>query len=583
MDTSTQSTGGPHPEEVAGRWPYRPNVRGLRHFAATGHYLGAHAAFSILEAGGNAIDAGVAAGMVEAVVQPDQVNFAGVAPIIIYLAQPQQVLSISGLGTWPKAATCEFFAKTFGPIVPEGLMRTVVPAAPATWIFALRRFGTLRFADVVKPALDLARNGFPIHEFTAAEIRKRAAHYGRWDENARIYLPSGRPPEPGEIFLQHDLARTLQYMVDQEDSVLSHGRDAALQAAHDAFYRGDIAAAIVRHHRTHGGLMTAEDMASYEPKIEEPATVRYKGLDVYTCGFWTQGPVLLQALNILSGFDLKTMGHNSADYLHVVAESLKLAFADREAFYGDPDFVPVPGAQLLSKAYADERRKLIRRDTAWPEMPPAGNGAGVAPEESGSAIMPSADTSYVCTMDRQGNIFTASPSDPSYDTEVIPGTGLCPSSRGSQSRAIPTHPSCVAPGKRPRLTPNPVLAFENGRPRYALGTPGGDVQPQAILQAFLAMETFGLDPQNAVEAPRAISRSFPDSFAPHAYYPGELNIEQRVPNAVGQELARRGHGVKWWPARTSRAGSVCATAFNPTDGSFAIGADYRRISYALGW
>lgn len=581
----------PHPEELEGNWPHRSTIRGTRHAAVCGHYLSAQAAFSVLEAGGNAIDAGVAAGLVEGVVQPDQVNIAGVAPILVYLAEAGAVVTISGLGGWPKAARCELFEREYKGTIPEGILRTVVPAAPAAWLMALERYGTMTFGEVADFAIRLARDGFPIHAFTAAEIRKRADHYRRWPSNAAIFLPKGQHPEPGDLFVQADLGRTLQYLADSEKSAAKRGRAAGLKAVYDAFYRGDVAAAMVDFHRAEGGLLTLDDLAEFRVSIEPSTRLEFGGKEVHTCGFWSQAPVLLQALSLLAGFDLRNLGHNSAQYVHVVAEALKLSFADRERFYGDPRFVDVPAAALLSADYAAARRSLIRSEMAWPEMPPAGDpsSAGavgsvqVRPLPAAEGLEPVPDTSYVCTVDSKGNIFSASPSDPSYNTVVIPGLGLCPSSRGCQSWADSSHPSSVAPGKRPRLTPMPALALEDRRPYLAFGTPGGDVQPQAMLQVFLNIAVFGMDPQVAVEAPRFVSRSMPDSFEPHSYFPGQLNLESRLPRSVGDSLSEWGHDVQWWPERTSRAGGVCALQFDRIAGVFHAGADFRRMGYALGW
>ena len=559
--------------------------------AVAGHYLAAQAAFAVLEAGGNAIDAGVAGGITEAIVESDQVNFAGVAPILMYLAERDEVITINGLGAWPKAASCELFQKEHGGTIPEGLLRAVAPAAPAAWIAALEHFGTMSFGEVAGTALHLARDGFPIHHFTAAEIAKRADHYRRWKQNAEIYLPDGRPPRAGELFVQTDLGRTLQYLVDEETAAAGNGRVAGLHAARDAFYRGDIAAAIVAYHRDNGGLLSAQDMADFRVEIEPPARAKFYDTEAYTCGFWSQGPVLLQTLNLLEGYDLAGLGHNSAAYIHTLVEALKLCFADREHYYGDPRFVSVPERGLLSAAYAACRRELIRDDAAFPDMPPAGDPnrpaalsvTSVPPAPAHSSSPPGPDTSYVCTVDGTGNVFSVSPSDPSYDMQVIPGTGLCPSSRGTQSWVDPDHPSCIAPGKRPRLTPMPALALRDGRPAFAFGTPGGDVQPQAMLQAFLNVVVFGMDPQSAVEAPRFVTRSFPDSFTPHNHYPGKLYLEGRIGRETEKALASLGHGVERWPDRTSRAGGMCLLAIEVETGILHAGADGRRAAYAVGW
>jgi gamma-glutamyltranspeptidase/glutathione hydrolase len=307
---------------------------------------------------------------------------------------------------------------------------------------------------------------------------------------------------------------------------------------------------------------------------------------MYACDAWCQGPVLPQMLNVLKGFDLKGMGHNSLDYAHVVTEAIKLAFADRERYYGDPRFVKVPVDTLLSDAYADARRAMLRPDRAWPQMPPFGAIPGFEERDAPAPTLESAsvgahDTSYVCVMDKDGNVFSATPSDPSYDTPVIPGTGLCPSSRGSQSWADPAHASSVAPGKRPRLTPSPALALLPDGSPMPIGTPGGDVQAQAMLQVFLNMTVFGMNPQQAVEAPRFASYSFPDSFEPHSYSPGVLHVEDRVPQSVRSGLAARGHKVEDWPAFVWRAGAVCV--LRKDRGVISAGADPRRACYALGW
>ncbi len=589
MTTTSSYLYGPHEEERQGLWPHRPTVRGTRHVCVAGHYLAAQAGFAILEAGGNAVDAGVGAGIVESVVESDQVNFAGVAPIMIYLAESREVVTISGVGTWPMAATCEYFQQEHQGAIPEGLLRTVVPAAPAAWIEALRRFGTMTFAEVTHAAIRLARDGFPLHPYTAAEIRRHEEFYRRWPANAAIYLPGGRPPEPGQLFVQQELGGTLQFLADAEAAAAARGREAGLQAVHDAFYRGDVADAIVKYHRENGGLLKAEELAGFQVEIESPERTRFGDKEICTCGFWSQGPVLLQALNLLEGSDLSALGHNSAAYIHTLAEALKLAFADRHFYYGDPRLVDVPAKRLLSEQYARQRRALIREEQAWPEMPPPGDlgrelpPSLLAPARAVEGEGADLDTTFVCTADRHGNVFTVSPSDPSYDMEVVPGTGLAPSSRGSQSWTDPHHPSSVAPGKRPRLTPNPAMVLRDGRPWLAFGTPGGDVQPQAMLQVLLNIAVFGMEPQTAVEAPRFVTRSHPDSFSPHRSFPGQLNLEGRIPATVGEVLAAKGHDVQWLPDRTARTGGVCAIRFDQETGIFHAGADFRRAGYALGW
>jgi len=568
--------------------PFRPVVTGTRHMISAGHHAAAHAGFTVLEAGGNAIDAGVAAGIALGVLQTDRVNFAGVAPIMIYLAQSREVITIDGLGTWPRAASIDVFNREYGGKMPPGILRTVIPAAPYAWITALERFGTMSFGEVAAAAIRLARDGFAMHWFMAEYLDEHQDDYRQWPSSAEVFLPGGVPPQVGDLFVQRDLARTLQYMADQEAAHAGGGRVAGLKAARDAFYRGDIAGAIADYHRAHGGWVTREDMAEYQVSFEPPLRTKFEGVDLFTCGPWCQGPVLAQALQIVAGFDVRALGHNSAQYIHVLTEALKLAFADRHCYYGDPKFVDVPIDVLMSPTYADERRRRIDPARAAPGMPPAGearDGARVQPlpPPAHGEPAPMADTSYVCAVDRHGNAFSSTPSDGSSATPVIPGTGLCPSSRGSQSWCDPRHPAALAPGKRPRLTPSPALVLRDGKACMPFGTPGNDIQPQAMLQVFLNVHAFGMDVQSAIEAPRFASYSYPSSSEPHAYHAGRLNIEGRIPRATGEALQKLGHDVKRWPELEWRAGAVCAIRVNPQTGILEGGADPRRPAYALGW
>jgi gamma-glutamyltranspeptidase/glutathione hydrolase len=568
----------------------RPCMQGTTHAVSSGHYLATQAAFEILEAGGNAADAGVTACIVMAVVQSDFVNVAGVAPMMIYSAGRGTVETIAGLGTWPSQANAHFFNGNHGGQIPDGLLRTVVPAAPAAWVQALRTHGTMSFADVSKVAIRCARDGFVMYPLMAETIAMFQDKYRRWPSSAAVYLPGGAPPRPGDIFVQSDLARTLQYLVDQEAASVAKGRQAALGAVHDAFYRGDVAATVCRYHEENGGLLRMSDMDGFEASIEQPVSIDFGGTTVLSCGAWCQGPVLLQTLKLLDKGALSGLAHNSAAYIHLLCESIKLAFADRHAYYGDPRFTNVPLPVLLSDNYAAQRRGMIEPRRAAQGMPEPGDASqtGKAPYRADARpVVPPVpaplDTSYVCVIDRFGNAFSATPSDISADTPVIPGTGLCVSSRGSQSWLDPDHPACVQPGKRPRLTPNPALAIRKGEFLLPFGTPGGDVQCQAMLQTFLNYLLFDMNPQQAVEAARFGSYSFPDSFWPHGYLPGRLNVEDRIPEETKLELAGMGHDVSRWPEWTWKAGGVCMAVKDLRTGVLSAGADPRRPSYALGW
>ncbi len=569
--------------------PLQPTIHGTRYMVSAGHFLATQAGFDILEAGGNAVDAGVAGGLALGIVHSDMVQFAGVAPIMIYLKERDEVLTISGLGWWPKATSIDRFVQDFGGAVPLGLLRTVVPAAPDAWITALERYGTMSFGDVAAASIRYARDGFSMHSVMRDYIVAHEDTYERWPSNADIYLPGSKIPDVGENFVQADLARSIQFMVDEERAAAGNGRAAGLKAARDAFYKGDLAKTMVDYHRDNEGWLTADDLAGYASAIEAPVHMRFRGMDVYTCDAWCQGPVMQQMISLLKGYDLDSYAHNSVDYIHLVAEAMKLSMADRERYYGDPRVIDVPLETLLSETYAEERRLQIREDEAWPEMPPPGalgsqyGGVSTAAMTSNGSPPPSGDTSYCCVVDRDGNIFSATPSDVSWESPIIPGTGFCPSSRGSQSWAVPGHASSVAPGKRPRLTPNPAIAIEPGKWAMPFGTPGGDTQTQGMLQVLLNVKLFGMGLQDAIEAPRFMTHSQPDSFEPHTAYPGKLTVEGRIDGKTSDALAAKGHAVERLPDMTYKVAGVCAVTADLETGILEGGADPRRMSRAMGY
>lgn len=563
-------------------------LTGTRHMVAAGHYAAAHAGFMVLEAGGNAVDAGVAAGIALGVTQCDLVNVAGVAPIMIRLAKTGEVVTIDGLGVWPMKASSQYFRDHHKGAIPAGLMRAVVPGAPSSWIVALERYGTMSFGDVAAASIRLARHGFAADPRFCDTMVANEASFRRFAENARIMLPGGKPPKPGDIFVQTDLASSLQYVVDEERRASSKGRMAGLAAAHAAFYQGDIARTIAAYHVKNGGWLSMDDMGAFRARLEPPIKVRHRDTEVYTCGPWCQGPTLAMILKMLARDDVRSLGHNTPAYIHLLTEAVKLAFSDREAFFGDPRFIDVPLGTLISDSYAAERRSRIDPARSHPEMPPPGEIPGYPRFTStgpvGDQPPMSPDTSYVAVVDSEGNAFSATPSDPSYDAEMIPGTGLCPSGRGSQSWTIPGHPSEVAPFKRPRLTPNPAIAIlGDGQAVMPFGTPGGDVQTQSMLQVLFNVGHFGMDLRSAIEAPRFASYSFPSSFEPHEYYPNCLAIEGRMEEQTVEGLRRHGHDVLAWPEWTRLAGAVCAVIHDVKHGVLTAAADPRRASYAVGW
>ncbi|NKE48147.1 gamma-glutamyltransferase family protein [Roseomonas frigidaquae] len=561
----------------------RETVSGTRHAVSAGHYLASAAGFAVLQAGGNAVDAGCAAGLALGVLHPDLVSVAGVAPIILRTASGQ-VETIAGVGPWPAATDARYFQREHGGKMPAGVLRTVVPAAPCAWITALQRHGTKGFGEIAEHAIRFAAEGFSVYPLLAENLANHAAEYRRWSQNAAIYLPNDKPPEEGALFIQADLAATLRFMGDEERAARARGADrvAGLEAARDAFYRGDIARRMVDFMQGEGGWLSRDDLAAFRCPVLPPAGVTWRGQQVFTGGAWCQGPTLLQALRMADRAGLADLPHNSADYLHLLAEVLKIAFADREHHLGDPDFVDVPLDALLSDAHIAARVAQIDLARAHPGMmaPLIGTGRGV-PEASAAAAPPvEAGTSYVAVVDRWGGAFSSAPSDASWSSPVVPGLGFVPSNRGSQNRTDPAHPAGLAPGKRPRLTPMPALAVGADGGVMPFGSPGNDVQPQALLQVLMNLFVHGMSAQAAVEAPRVASYAFPGTSAPHDHFPARLAVESRIPEAVREALAARGHDIRLWPERTWLAGCVELVRKAP-GGLLSAAADPRRPAAAI--
>lgn len=566
----------------------RPAVLGSRYMVSSCHYLASVAGLRIFERGGNAIDAGVAAGIALNVVERHLTDFGGVAPIIVHrpgMAAPE---SIDGLGRWPASLDLATYRARYGDDMPVGIPRSVTPAACDAWLTALARHGRLTLAEVLEPAIELC-DGFPVFPRLAIAIERLEERLRQWPSSARVFLPSGRPPRVGEILVQRELGDLLRRLGAIESAHGSRGRAAAIMAARDAIYTGDIAREIVGFIEREGGALTDEDLASYRVSIAPPVHTTYRGIDVWACGPWSQGPLVPMTLNLLEGYDLASLGPGSLAFLHRFTEAMKLSCADREGFFGDPDQVDVPIAGLLAKAYADERRTLIRDDRAWPELPPPGDPwpyegrtgpAGYRPRIAAGVGAP--DTSYVCAMDAEGNAFSATPSDPGLGAPLVPGLGMIVSTRGAQLWTTPGHPSAIAPRKRPRLTPNPALLMRDGAALMPFGCPGEDAQTQAMVQVVCNVVDFGMNIQAAIEAPRVISRSFPWTFHPHAYEPGLLQVEGRVRRDVRDRLERLGHVIRDMPDFTPASAGVCAVRrLDP--GTFEGGSDPRREGYAVGW
>ncbi len=576
-----------------------PVTRGHHHVVSAGHELAALAAFEALENGGNAIDAGIAAILTLGVVYSDQVSVAGVAPMIIRLAETGEIVTIAGVGGWPRALDPDAFIERHGGEIPLGVRRTVVPAAPDACLQALERWGTMTFRDVAARAVRYASRGFPRHPVMLDYVRRYADDMRHWPENVAIWMPGGEVPALGDRLVQADLGRVLQFLCDEERAA-GDDRMAGLAAVRRAFYRGDVASRILAHQREHDGLLAAEDLESFRCPIVPSVSRRFRfngeAVEVHTCGAWSQGPFLLEALAIAEAAGVEALGHGTDGYLHAIAEVLKLTFADREGYLGDPDFVDVPVGALIGESWAAERGKAIDPHRASPGMPLPGAVPGHAPYVSPVAVAgvapptanetpvrPPADTSIVCVIDGQGNALCSTPSDTSWDTPVVPGAGFTVSSRGAQSWAVRGHPSCVAPGKRPRLTPNPCFVLSPGRWIMPFGTPGGDTQIQANLQTLLNHLVFDMALQDAVEAPRLVTHSHPDTFSPHTARPGLVTLEGRIGEATCDRLAARGHRVERLDDWTHWTGGVCAVRKDLATGELEAAADPRRWSRAMGW
>jgi gamma-glutamyltranspeptidase/glutathione hydrolase len=573
---------------------FRPAITGRHFMVSTGHYLASMAAVRILERGGNAIDAGVAAGMCINILQPDMTNLGGVAPVMLYSARDNEVRTISGLGSWPASVRREYFVEECGGKIPSGVKNAVMPAAIDSWLTALKLYGTMPLADVAAPAIALAEDGFTAYDFFCANIQADVERVSQWPSTAAIFLQRGAAPAVGDRVVQQDAANLLRMLVEAETGALGQGREAAIAAARDRFYKGDIAERIAAFFAESGGFLTLDDLRSFSVEVETPVSVRYRGYDVCSCRPWCQGPVAAEALAILEGYDLVDMGHNSAAALHVIIEALDAAFADRERYYGDPKFIDVPIDGLLDPGYAASWRDRIDPHQAFTGMPEPGDPWRYQPQAVGAAggtwreprpfaARVDPDTSYLCVVDEQGNAFSATPSDGVTNTPIVPGLGIIVSGRGGQSWLDPEHPSAIAPGKRPRLTPSPGMIMKDGRVFAPYGTPGNDVQPQAMVQLAINLIDFGMDPQAAVEAPRVASFNYPRSSHPHPYSPNLVNAESRIPSQVLQSLREMGHLVEPWPEWEPRAGSLCAVVADPDRGTLTGAADPRRLAYAIGW
>jgi gamma-glutamyltranspeptidase/glutathione hydrolase len=578
----------------------KPLVAGKRGAVAAGHPLVAEAGLRILEKGGNAVDAGVATVFAASVVEMDGFGAGAECPLLIKL-QGQPVVAINGAGTAPELATVEYYRRlrrddprladvatiSRGIIPAYGPLSAIVPSAMDALLLALEKYGRMSLAEVIQPAIELAE-GFPLDPRFARSLERSRPILEKWPTTQRVFLPGGRVPKEGEIFVQADLARTFRSLAEVERQNARRGRAAALEAVRDFFYRGPLAQRISDFCKEAGCLLREGDFAAYHAKLEEPLTTNYRGLEIYKVSFWSQAPVFLENLNLLEGFDLKSMGQNSADYIHTLVEAMKLGYADRDAYYGDPEFSLIP-RQLVSKEYARLRRPLIDPQKASTEHIPGDpiHMQARAPEDFVRARLSERnaehqDTTCVNVIDGAGNMFSATPSGAWVPAVIAGDTGIPLSQRAQSFVLTPGHPNQLAPGKRPRITLTPTLALREKKPWLAFSTPCGDGQDQTLLQVFLNVAEFGMNPQEAVEAPRFNSEAMYSSFDDHRDAPLVLDVERRIPEAVLEQLRARGHKLvvqgEW--------GNSCAPTiieYDAATGVVKAGADIRGHRYALAW
>ncbi|MCW8177226.1 gamma-glutamyltransferase family protein [Verminephrobacter aporrectodeae] len=593
----------------------RPEILGTFGVVTSTHWLASAAGMSMLERGGNAFDACVASAFVLQVVEPHLVGPAGEVPVVFHSARTGLEV-LCGQGTAPEAATLERYRREGLDLIPgNGLLATVIPGAFSAWMLLLRDHGSMRLRDVLEPAIYYAEQGHPLLPRVADTIAGLKDFFqAHWPGSAATYLPGGHAPQARKLFRNPVLARTWSRVLDEAERA-SSDRERQIARACDAFYRGFVAEAIDRFVRQteamdesgtpHRGVLSGQDMAGWSASYEKALSCDYHGYTVAKAGAWSQGPVFLQTLALLKGMDLGRLGPCSAEFVHRVTEAMKLAFADREVYYGDPAFVDVPLAQLLSDDYNAARRALIGAHASQELLPGRIPGfedqaervmetlsrlskvsaAGSATSEPTMADMQASvkrgDTTHVDVIDRWGNMVSATPSGGWLQSSpVIPELGFCLNTRAQMFWLQEGLPGTLEPGKRPRTTLTPALALRDGKPCLAFGTPGGDQQEQWQLLFFLRHVHHGLNLQEAIDLPMSHTLHFPSSFSPRGRRPGHLAVERSFGPEVIEDLRRRGHQIEEMPPWS--VGRLTA-ASRDADGILHAAATPRLMqAYAMG-
>jgi gamma-glutamyltranspeptidase/glutathione hydrolase len=613
----------------------RPEIKGSFGVVASTHWISAAVAMSLLEKGGNAFDAACAAAFTLQVIEPNQNGPGGDVPIMLWSAKTKRMEVLCAQGPAPAGATIAHYRSLGLDLVPgAGLLAAVVPGAFEGWMLLLRDHGTMPLRAVLEPAIHYARNGYPVGNSMADSIGKVERLFAEaWPTSAALYLPGGKPPKPGTLFRNPTLADTYERVLKEAEAA-GGDRVKQIEAARRAWYKGFVAEAMERFCRAtealdssgrpHKGVLTADDMARWQGHYEAPLTYDYRNYTVAKTGPWGQGPVMLQSLALLKDADIAAMGPASGQFLHTAIEAMKLAFADREAWYGDPEFGEVPMADLLSEAYNAKRRKLIGEQASMelrpgspggraPRLPHFGQGPHLTSLQSAALLsgtgepnrlaalgageptrggsesrerklgrqgVVAGDTVHVDVIDRWGNMVAAMPSGGWLQSSpVIPELGFCLGSRAQMFWLEEGFPASLAPGKRPRTTLSPGLALRDGEPYMAFGSPGGDSQDQWALLFFLRHVHHGLNLQEAIEQPNLVCNHWPDSFYPRQADPGAVTLERTAPAETAEELRRRGHKISFGEPPTQ--GRMCAAA---KDGPFLkAGANNRNMQgYAVG-
>ena len=589
----------------------RPRVMGTNGVISSGHYLATMAGMNVLQAGGNAFDAGVTAGMALKALKMDYAGWTGVAPLILYSAEEDRVITRVGAGTSPARATLDYFLEHGKSPINNAL----IPADVDVWLAALDRYGTISFGAAAAPTLRIAEEGYHLYKMQKWMIEDQMEGILEFPYNRDFWFPNGVGNQKlGDLMVNADLGKLIRYLMDAERRALLEGgtRSDGIQAARDAFYKGDPARAVDAFFSDHDGLVTYEDLASYESEWEEPLGTSFLGYDVFAGDGWSQGPRIVLILNMLENYDLRALGYNTPEYIHLLSQVIDLAMSDSHKYVGDPDFTAAPEG-LYSKEYARTRIGLINKTRAFQDMPPWGDPAAmtavadgsprsftsVASGDPGGSDDPARtavggegdtegsahhfDTSSLNVMDREGNLFSLTESDGHTFTPMIPGWGFGLGNRVGQFNLDPELANVMAPGKRPRNTNSPLLIMKDGQPFMGLSTPGADQQLQSLLQVFLNVALWGMSPEQAVDQPRFGSYNFPTSGSEVNQNPGVLYMEARIPAETAVALERMGHDVRSWGLWNWRACAPTVTYRDPETGLMIAAGDVRRETSSLGY